>query len=195
MTVEDADFLPRYHQAYPDEPAINAHHMMRIVLDTCSTVDEAIRLVSGFRCWFPSEWLHFMVSDASGGKAVFEFDAQGRLLTVRPEPGKGYLLSTNSYMTADRSRPGFDPFDTRFGRGTKMLDGASLASVDDLRAIIMRLAGSPSNPELPPAVKLARNQTRWQDFYDLDRRTLRLYVSGTGLRVPYDFSVSKDTGG
>jgi len=192
MTVSAREWMKAGFKPYPAEPAVNAHHMMRIVLDRCATVDEAIALVSSFRVWFSDEWLHFLVADAAGNKAVFEFDERGRLATVKPGPGEAFLLSTNTALSGDPLRPYWDC--PRYAAGQASLRSALPADMGELRAFMLRLSPNPSNADLyrgwgekNKAKALARGQTRWESFYDLSRLRMELFPSGESLMKGYSF--------
>ena len=61
-------------EAYPEEPAIQVIHMVRIALETCATVEEAVALFQSVRIWFPVEVNHILLADKMGNSAVIEFD-------------------------------------------------------------------------------------------------------------------------
>jgi len=81
------------HQ-YPDQPAVQVIHMVRIMLDTCASVDEALKLMGSVRIWFPVEVNHLLIADATGKAAVVEFDLDRKMVVFhREEP---YLILTNT---------------------------------------------------------------------------------------------------
>jgi len=96
-TNEDpAEYATLGHQPYPDEPAVNAHHMMSIVLDRCADVEEALALIGRMRIWFADECVHFLLADAAGRSVVVEFDLEGRLVPFRSEGA--YQVVTNTAL-------------------------------------------------------------------------------------------------
>ena len=79
---------------YPDQPAIQVIHMVRIILDTCASVDEALKLMNSVRIWFPVEVNHLLIADATGKAVVVEFDLDRKMVVFhREEP---YLILTNT---------------------------------------------------------------------------------------------------
>ena len=85
-----------WQEPYPGQPAVFSGHMARIVMDTCATVDEALRLIGSVRVWFPNEGLHWLIADASGRAVVVEFDLNRRMAVLdRPAP---YELMTNTAL-------------------------------------------------------------------------------------------------
>ncbi len=85
-----------WEESYPEQPAVYASHMARIVMDTCSTVDEAIELMGSVRIWFPNEGLHWIIADASGKSVVVEFDLD-RKIAVFDRNGP-YEIMTNTAL-------------------------------------------------------------------------------------------------
>jgi hypothetical protein len=83
---------------YPDEPAVDTHHLMRIVLDTCATVADAEAMAASVRVWHGSENVHFVVADASGDIALFEFGADGKLVVDRMRE-RDFMVVTNDWMS------------------------------------------------------------------------------------------------
>ena len=79
---------------YPDQPAIQIIHMARILLDTCASVDEALKLLGSVRIWFPVEVNHLLIADAAGNAVVVEFDLKRNMVVFRRE--KPYLILTNT---------------------------------------------------------------------------------------------------
>jgi predicted choloylglycine hydrolase len=82
--------------AYPDKPSIQAVHLLRIILDSCATVDEALELIRKVNVWFPVEMNHFMIADSQGHSVVVEFDQNKNLLAFhRQSP---FLVLTNTAL-------------------------------------------------------------------------------------------------
>jgi hypothetical protein len=85
-----------WQEPYPGQPAVFSGHMARMVMDTCATVDEALRLIGSVRVWFPNEGLHWLIADASGKAVVVEFDLDRRMVVLdRAGP---YELMTNTAL-------------------------------------------------------------------------------------------------
>ncbi len=82
--------------AYPGTPAIQSHHLIRVILDTCATVDEALNLIGKTRVWFPTGFIHFLLSDSQGKSVVVTFDRDKNLIVFpRKSP---YLVLTNTAL-------------------------------------------------------------------------------------------------
>jgi len=89
---------PKYitydEEPYPDVPAICSPRLIRVILDCCATVEEALALIGKVRIWFPDENQHFLIADALGNSVVIEFD-RNKNLQVFPRT-EDYLLMTNT---------------------------------------------------------------------------------------------------
>lgn len=68
---------------YPDIPAIDYKHMIQIILETCSTVDEAVEKFRKVRMWFRYNGIHILVADKDGNTAVAEWDVDKNLVIFR----------------------------------------------------------------------------------------------------------------
>lgn len=68
---------------YPDIPAIDYKHMTQIILETCSTVDEAVEKFRKVRMWFRYNGIHILVADKDGNTAVVEWDVDKNLVIFR----------------------------------------------------------------------------------------------------------------
>ena len=83
-----------YSENYPNTPSVQVIHMVRIILEKCSTVEEALNIINSVRIWFPIEANHLLIADALGNSAVVEFDLNRNMTAFkRKEP---YLILTNT---------------------------------------------------------------------------------------------------
>lgn len=78
--------------------------IMRLWLDKCATVDEALSLLSTVDVCHDAavgSGYHYMVADASGDCAVVEFDKEDgwKTLVVRKNPGEKSMLVTNHLLS------------------------------------------------------------------------------------------------
>jgi predicted choloylglycine hydrolase len=160
------------NQPYPGDPAVNAHHMMSIVLDSCATADEALRLIGRMRVWFSDEFLHFMIADAAGVSVVVEFDASGRLVPF--VAARDYQVVTNTSLQIGEANVAAQCW--RFARATNALSTTSVRSLDALLAINR----SVSHP-VPSA------ETLWISLCDLKRREMDVRFIEEGYATPHVF--------
>ena len=78
--------------------------IMRLWLDRCATVQEAIDLASTVDIRHDAavgSGYHYMVADATGDCAVLEFDKENgwKTMIVRKDPSKNYMLVTNHLLS------------------------------------------------------------------------------------------------
>ncbi len=167
-----AQFRALGQKPYPSGPAVNAHHMMAIVLDTCSSVEEALALVGRMRVWFSDEFLHFMVADAGGASAVIEFDADGRLVPFRSQ--KHYQVVTNTALQIGPENVAAQCW--RYAQAERTLSTAAIASRDELLAVNRSVSVSGSA------------RTLWITMADLGQRSLDVRFVEEGYVTPHLFT-------
>ena len=119
-----------------EKPDITSTTMMRALLDTCATVQEAVAFVEGYDMHDSAQTsFHYMVADATGASAIFEWtngtdltdnDGSARTLKViyndndahigTREGTASYQWITNfilqpGYYAGDDEKPGVDRYD------------------------------------------------------------------------------------
>jgi predicted choloylglycine hydrolase len=70
-------------EQYPDMPAIDYKYMIQIILETCSTVDEAVKKFRKVRMWFRYNGIHILIADRDGNTAIVEWDVDRKLVVFR----------------------------------------------------------------------------------------------------------------
>ena len=158
---------------YPDEPAVQVIHMVRIALEMCATVDEAVERFRSARIWFPAEVNHLLIADAAGNAAIVEWDLNRKIVAFRrTEPQ--VILTNTAYQEGikyirDHCR--------RFQNGQKTMQArgqlGDMQTVLDV-AEVMRLTRKPS-------------RTLWTSYFDLTARQMDIRLRTEGFRVPYTF--------
>ena len=105
-----------------EKPDITSTTMMRALLDTCATVEEAVAFVEGYDMHDSAQTsFHYMVADATGASAIFEW-TNGTDLTDNDahigtrEGAASYQWITNfilqpGYYAGDDEKPGVDRYD------------------------------------------------------------------------------------
>lgn len=98
MAVASNIFPDQYgdyaEEPYPEVPAVWSIHLIRMILDGCATVEEALALVRRVRVWFPDELQHFLIADRLGNSVVIEFDRDKNLHEF--PAGDCYQVMTNT---------------------------------------------------------------------------------------------------
>ena len=148
-----------WQEPYPDEPAVFAGHMARIVMDTCATVAEAVALIGSVRVWFPNEGLHWVIADAAGDSCVVEFDLDRKMVVVdRPGP---FELMTNTALQKGEEYVNGNCW--RYQRAKPMLE-AGISSNDDMLNIMSGIRPTSGG-----------GRTLWTSIMDLNSRTFEVY--------------------
>lgn len=85
------------------KPVVGTTIIMRLILDRCASVEEALELVNSFDIRHDlaaGSGYHYMLADASGACAVVEFDLFDgwKTMIVRKPEDKNYMLVTNHLL-------------------------------------------------------------------------------------------------
>jgi hypothetical protein len=141
---------------YPEVPAVQEHHLFRVALETCATVDEVIALYGAVRPWSQAAD-HLLVADATGRSAVIEF-ALDRSTGVFRSTARYQVLTNIAY------HEGFEYMTQncrRFREATRVAEGG----IDDLAALaaLMRSIRAPA-------------AAGYMSLFDLRGRSMRLYL-------------------
>jgi choloylglycine hydrolase len=148
----------------PGRATVGSVRILRLVLDSAATVDEAIAVFGRYNLDFDGgPPLHYLIADATGASAVVEF-VDG---AMRAEKGRGAwqaLTNVPAVGVADRDLRR----DRRYGVLAEALDRAG-GSVD-----------APAALRLLDAVRQAH--TRWSVAYALRTGEVRLVTAGGGER-------------
>lgn len=157
---------------YPDEPAVQVIHMVRIALESCATVDEVIELYKSVRIWFPAEVNHLLVSDRAGHSAVIEFDTDRNLVEFHRQ--KHYMVLTNTAY-----QEGLDYVNSvcpRFATATRQLENG-IDSQTDLFTVMQSMQPWSSG-----------YRSLWTAMFDLSRLTMDVYFLGDRFDTKYPFN-------
>jgi predicted choloylglycine hydrolase len=155
-----------WQEPYPQVPAVFSGHLARIVMDTCATVDEALRLIGSVRVWFPNEGLHWLIADASGKAVVVEFDLNRRMV-VLDRPGPYELMTNTALQKGDAYVSGAC---VRFRKAQPVLE-AGLSGTADMLDLMRSIRPTPDYPY----------RTLWTAIMDLSELSLE-----THYRLEYD---------
>ena len=166
-----------------DKVDITTTTAIRMMLDRCATVDEAVALLrkydmhaSGNRSY------HFQIADASGKSVVVEYiDDEMRLV----EPGEeGYQAATNFLLT---------PGDYDFGGGQDRYETV-MAALEGTGGVMSERQAMDTLRSVSREVKIKDNgevfQTQWSVVYNLDRGTAKICMGGMYDKV-HELSISR----
>jgi predicted choloylglycine hydrolase len=160
---------------YPDEPAVQVIHMVRIALDTCATVDEALECFRSVRIWFPEEVNHLLIADEVGDAAIVEFDRDRKMVAFRrTEP---HLILTN---TAYQEGIDYVRNDCPRFRNAQAAVTAK-APLRDLETI----------REITQSMRLTRGSSRtlWTSYFDISARQMDLRLRSEEFQIPHKFTL------
>lgn len=108
--------LPAHFASQKDTPRhdVGTSTIVRLLLDRCATVDEALALLETVDVRHDTEYnaaFHYMVADAAGNSAVIEFDPQDgwNTLVVRKPADKSHFQVTNHMLAPAYWSPEPDP--------------------------------------------------------------------------------------
>ncbi len=165
--------------AYPDRPAIESHHLIRAVVDTCATVDEALNLIGKARIWFPSGFIHFMLADAQGKSVVVAFDKDKNLL-VFPRRSNFLVLTNTALQEGEEYAYGTC---WRYRTATDLLR-SGISSVPDVAGVMDAIRQTSGG-----------HKTLWTATTDLSRREMVVGYRSENYAVPHvsGFSASSMT--
>lgn len=174
-TVDDPPKYKDYgYRKYPDKPAISSFHMVRIVLDLCSNVDEAINLIKKMNVWFSDDFAHFLIADAEGNSVIIEFDKDGKLIPIYRT--KNYLHITNTSLQADVNIVKKRCW--RYKLADKLLSENEITSIGDIFKIMM---------EIRLQSKLFK--TLWISLYDLTKKEMDVRFIEEDFSVKHGFKM------
>jgi penicillin V acylase-like amidase (Ntn superfamily) len=133
--------------------------MCQIIMQTCGSVDEALKLLRTVRVWFPDEVNHWLLADASGKAVVVEWNPRDHKLLVF-EQARPYALLTNTPLELGEEKVLTNCY--RYRKAKPMLE----AGVHDNAGMleVMNAMRATSGP----------GRTLWTSVMDLNARTFEV---------------------
>ena len=160
---------------YPDEPAVQVIHMVRIVLETCATVDEAVERFRSVRIWFPAEVNHLLIADEAGDAAIVEWDLNRKMVAFRStEP---QVILTNSAFQEGTNYIRDHCWRFRKGQSTMNAKG--------------RLGGMKTVHKVAQVMRQTRKPSRtlWTSYFDITAREMDLRLRSEEFKVAHTFAL------
>ena len=160
---------------YPDEPAVQVIHMVRIVLETCTTVEEAIERFRSVRIWFPNEVNHLLLADEAGDSVIVEWNLDRKMVAFRPT--EQHVILTNAAYQAGIKYVRGHCWRFRKAQATLKARG-QLGGMETVREVakVMRQSRKPS-------------RTLWTSYFDLTARQMDIRLRTQKFQVPYSFAL------
>ncbi len=186
-----------------DKPDITSTTMMRMVLDYCATVDEAIEMIEKYDLHDSStNAFHYSLSDATGKAACLEWiydtnatdlDGTNRTLHITYSDGTNPLVVTNhviveGYYASDDDKKGFDRMSDIKAELEKT--GSVVSGVDEALDILS-VAGVRTRVEAGKQEASAA-LTLWSVVYNLTDKTVTLCANEHYGEPEYTFTYSFD---
>ncbi len=197
--MADADAMTRLYEVHPGAVrAIGLHELqvMRYVLDTCATAEEAITAMLLVKQYYMLIPCHYIIGDRHGSSFVYE-NSTGRNIQYiiegmgRPQVVTNFQLhqhlareqmSSSDYSLATESFWRYSTLEEmlhqRDGGWSKDAMKSANACVS-VRKMLERLGADPANNSIP-ANMLSR--TLWHSLYNVEQRTVAVdfYLGETG---------------
>lgn len=141
-------------QADPEKPT--PKNLIELIMDTCSTVDQAIELFGKNNCQYLAV-SQFMFADATGASAVITWDADGLSVTRKPS---NHQVVTNTRLSIPTYRC------VRWTKANQIIAGAETSGKTGLE--IVREA-------LESVHQHGQGFTSYSCVYDLKKRRVHIY--------------------
>ncbi|MEI8281109.1 MAG: C45 family peptidase [Armatimonadota bacterium] len=157
------------------QPGLGEIEIPRFLLETCVTVDDAIKATKDLRRYYSFIPCHYIVGDANGNSCVIEWSIPENKWSAVKGDGKPQIV-TNHLVSQFPNRASF-PDDPRpsgsFNRFCRMQDQVSGVDgelgLDQIKAINQSVAAGPSISRDPK-----NGRTLWHSVYDLKAKTLEV---------------------
>ncbi len=162
--------------ADPKKETLTCVQMIRKILDTAATVDEALAICKSYNIdFFPGPHLHFLIGDAEGHGAVVEFTADG----VKSYRRNNTAFATN-FVMAPVSPETFAGKCWRFDKINAALSGER--EIPFKEADMMKLLESVKQ-------NLNKGKTEWSAVYESDGKLTVCF--GQDYAHPYHFKLEQ----
>lgn len=174
--VSPEEYANAGNQPYPDRPAIYTLHAARIVLETCSTVDEAVACIDKMNIWNAGDMRHFLIADQTGNSVVVEWNLEnGKMVTFFKE-------GTYQVMTNTSFQIGLDVVIQccwRYQRAYQMM-AAGIENLEDLFEVMKAIQ---------PAYQFSGARTIWTSVADLSNKEMITYPWEENYEIGYRFKI------
>ena len=136
---------------------------LRVLLDKCATVEEAIDLLGNYDMYSPrSNSYHIFITDTSGRSVISEWTDGGEMVIVDDNAVTNYLL----YLEDP-----YQDYDHRSAKIHRRIDDVSSMNVDEAMEVL----------------EAVNQDTRWSAVYDLEKFTVDVCFSADYSKV-YTYS-------
>jgi Penicillin V acylase and related amidases len=155
--------------------------ILRCILDTCKTVEEAKVVLLNNKISLTFEPAHLLIADTSGKSITVEINPKNARLEITDNDGKPQIFTNHPiYRFKDPSEfPAYTPFEedntfARYNELATLLSQKKQFSADDVIANETAVVARWNNPDRGMANPTIPNRTIWMDLYDQKTRTLKV---------------------
>lgn len=128
-----------------DKGDLLIYSAVRVLLDKCANVDEAIALLKNYDIYSPRKnSYHLFLTDTTGKSVVVEWTKEGELITVEDNDVVNFPLYLDD-LTQD--------YDQRYAKIRRRIDKADSMTTEDAMAVL----------------EAVNQDTRWSAVYDLEK--------------------------
>ena len=163
-----------YSENYPNVPSVQIIHMVRIILEKCATVEEALNMINSVRIWFPIEANHLLIADAQGNSAVVEFDLNRDMTAF--ERRESYQILTN---TAYFEGIDFVKANCWRYRAAEKIINSGINNSDDVFNIMQAMQP-----------KSGGARTLWTSLFDLTNLNMDVRLRSENYEMPHVFNIN-----
>ena len=156
---------------YPNHPAVDPNHFMRILLARCATVADAEALAEKVPQWFSDGMHHLLVADSGGDMAIFEWSTDGRFRAIRRDGT--WLACANALVGKGDATARMDP------KYAVVADCLSNYPVNSMAAVSAVMEGV-----RVPVAAAKTAKTAWTALYDLNTQSMTVRHDIDGWTTP-----------
>jgi len=175
---------------YPNEPSIDVLHLIRITLDTCATMEEAIELFKSVNVWFAEDVEdQFFIADKNGNMAILIYDLNRNLNIIRKKSNKNYMLLTN--VAGCENEEVFN-LCFRYKTAKEYLQKNEIYSMNGLLNLMKKISFPNNEHPAPLGVNEFEGfQTLWITMYDLSEKSIisRFFEDNFSNEYFYNFNI------
>ncbi|MBN2435825.1 MAG: linear amide C-N hydrolase [Spirochaetes bacterium] len=173
MSITDPKYKRNLKSRYPDVPSVYCAHMLRIILDTCANVNEAVSLLQKVPVWFTNDLWHIYIADSGGNFCIAEWDENGKIVLQRFDKK---LIATNTPIMEGDDKLNKCP---RYSLADQLINSKNIDSHESIYQIMKSLSYRYDNTYLKKLVfketelkAMKYLKTVWTSTYDLDKLSM-----------------------
>lgn len=167
LVVEQATLPGTLYLEKDERPEISCLETIQFLLDTCSSVNEAIQHFNLFRISRNSWTLHYYITDSSGSSAIIEF-INGNMIVYEKSQMPVSAITNTQYSCAINRRTSLE------NNSLNEYEENSIERFEKIKKILKNREDIPVNECFNILNKIKRNDTVWSCVYDITRKEIFL---------------------